>query len=77
MSSLNSQKYRDLIKRLIKARKEAGLTQVEVAERLKRPQSYISKVETHQRRLDVLELIELLEIYSVDLGVILSKLKSV
>jgi len=76
MSTLNSQKYRDLIKRLIKARKEAGLTQVEVAEKLKRPQSYISKVETHQRRLDVLELIELLEIYSVDLSVILLKLKS-
>lgn len=37
-------------------RKEAGLSQADLAERLGRPQSYVSKVEAGQRRLDVVEL---------------------
>jgi transcriptional regulator with XRE-family HTH domain len=44
---------------LIEVRKEAGLTQQELAERLKRPQSFVAKVETGERRLDVVEMIEL------------------
>jgi transcriptional regulator with XRE-family HTH domain len=43
---------------LIACRKEAGLTQQELADRLGRPQSYIAKVETGERRLDVVELME-------------------
>nr|WP_208407413.1 helix-turn-helix transcriptional regulator [Amycolatopsis granulosa] len=39
-------------------RKEAGLTQVQVAERLGVPQSFVSKYETGERRLDVIELIK-------------------
>jgi len=35
---------------------EAGLTQEEVAKRLGRPQSFVSKYETGERRLDILEL---------------------
>jgi transcriptional regulator with XRE-family HTH domain len=44
---------------LIKARKDAGLTQAEVASKLERPQSYISKYESGERRLDVVEFLEL------------------
>jgi transcriptional regulator with XRE-family HTH domain len=40
-------------------REERGLTQAVLAEKLKVPQSFVSKVETGERRLDVLELIEL------------------
>ena len=39
---------------LIQARKTAGLTQVELAERLRKPQSYVSKFERGERRLDVI-----------------------
>lgn len=46
---------------LIEARKEAGLTQREVAKRLKRPPSFIGKAESLQRRLDAVELIDILE----------------
>ena len=42
---------------------EAGLTQVEGANRLKRPQSFVSKVESGERRVDVVELSELARIY--------------
>jgi transcriptional regulator with XRE-family HTH domain len=38
-------KYKQIVKKLKSARLEAGLTQKQVADRLKEPQSYISKVE--------------------------------
>jgi transcriptional regulator with XRE-family HTH domain len=47
------QAFLDLLREV---RKEAGLTQAEVAAALRRPQSYISKYESGERRLDVLEL---------------------
>lgn len=47
---------RDFLRRLRQARKDAGLTQVEVARRLGRSQSFVTKAETGERRLDVTEL---------------------
>ena len=44
---------------LVKTRKAAGLTQQQLAKRLKRPQSYVSKYETGERRLDVPEFIRI------------------
>lgn len=43
---------------LIGARRDAGLTQAEIANRLGRPQSYVSKYENGERRLDVIEFLE-------------------
>lgn len=51
---------------LIGARVAKGLTQAELAERLERPQSYVSKVETGERRLDVVEMIYLCREIDVD-----------
>ncbi len=45
-------------KRVAYARKYRSLTQQELADRLRRPQSYVAKVETGERRLDVVEFIE-------------------
>ncbi|WP_258522605.1 helix-turn-helix domain-containing protein [Brevundimonas vesicularis] len=42
-------------------RKAVDITQVELAERLGRPQSFVSKVERGERRLDVIEFCELAE----------------
>jgi transcriptional regulator with XRE-family HTH domain len=55
--------YRQFLERLKQARKGAGLTQAEVARRLSRPQSFISKFETGERRLDFVELQYLARIY--------------
>jgi transcriptional regulator with XRE-family HTH domain len=56
-------RYAQFLGRLRQARVEAGLTQVEVANRLERPQSFVSKIESGERRVDVVELSELARIY--------------
>lgn len=48
--------YREFLRRLKRAREESGLKQVEVARLLGRPQSYISKCESGERRVDAVEL---------------------
>ena len=68
MDTLHSDEYRAIVKRLIEARENAGLTQVEVAEKLGRGQSYISKIENCQRRIDALELKELAGVYNADIS---------
>ena len=54
--TLHSEAYREFRERLRRAREEAGLTQMEAAGRLGRPQSFISKCEAGERRVDVVEL---------------------
>ena len=51
---------------LVDARKKSGLTQVHLAERLSRPQSFVSKVERGERRLDVVEFFEFAQAIGVD-----------
>lgn len=53
----------EVLRRLRQARKDAGLTQMEVARRLKRSQSFVTKAETGERRLDVVELRAVARIY--------------
>ncbi|WP_000477060.1 helix-turn-helix domain-containing protein [Leptospira interrogans] len=53
--SLHSREAKIFCKNLIAARKDAHLTQLEVANRLGEPQSYISKIESGERILDVVE----------------------
>lgn len=45
------------------ARQEAGLTQVQVARKLRKPQSFVSYIERGQRRVDFIELLELADLY--------------
>jgi transcriptional regulator with XRE-family HTH domain len=51
-------KQAEFLAALTNARKEAGLTQAVLAARLGRPQSFVSKYESGERRLDVLEFLE-------------------
>ena len=54
--SLSSRNHNLLIRLLRDVREEAGLRQVDVAEKLGQPQSFVSKYESGERRLDLLEL---------------------
>ena len=51
---------------MIAARKAAGLTQTELAEQLGKPQSYVSKYERGERRLDVVEFLTLASLLHFD-----------
>jgi transcriptional regulator with XRE-family HTH domain len=73
--SIHSNKYKKVIEQLKAARLEVGLTQVQVAQKLKRPQSYISKIERGERRVDVTELAEIAEIYKKPINYFLYFLK--
>lgn len=57
--------YNELVDELCLERKRLGLSQNEVAKCLGMTQSEISKMETHERRIDILELREILNIYRV------------
>lgn len=58
-----SKEYQEITKRLKEARQKMGLKQEEVADKLKKPQSYISKIELGEKRLDVIELKRFSKIY--------------
>ncbi|HWZ98241.1 MAG TPA: helix-turn-helix transcriptional regulator [Candidatus Dormibacteraeota bacterium] len=60
--------YRGFLGRLVQARKQAGLTQVEVATRLGKARTFISKCELGERRVDFIELQQLARIYKKDLS---------
>ncbi len=59
--------YRSFLTRLIQARKQAGLTQVDVATRLGKPHSFVSKCELGERRVDLVELQRFARIYGKEL----------
>lgn len=54
--SIHTYNYKRIISFLRQKREEAGVTQEELSERLRVNQSFISKVETCERRLDIVEL---------------------
>jgi transcriptional regulator with XRE-family HTH domain len=55
---LRSRGQRALVEVLIEVREKAGLTQRALAARLKRPRSYVSKIEGGERRIDPVECVE-------------------
>ncbi len=67
--------YERLRSLLLERRKSAGLTQVELAKRLDRPQSFVAKYEIGERRLDVIEFIEVTSVIGCDPLEVISALR--
>lgn len=59
--ALQTARYRAFLDRLRRAREEAGLTQAELARTVRRSQTWISKCELGERRVDFVELEDLAE----------------
>ena len=68
MRSIHDPRYQDLIKKLIELRESKNVTQVELARRLEKPQSYVSKVEILERRIDIIELIDWLKVFETEIA---------
>ena len=71
--TLRSRGHRRLIAVLVAAREAAGLTQRELAARLKRPRVYVGRMEAGERRIDVIEFIEIALVLEVDPRQLFSK----
>lgn len=65
MKTIYRPSYQALIQNLIELRKSQGITQSVLAERLNKPQSYVAKIEGCERKLDVLEFMELCQVLGV------------
>ena len=74
MKTLRSRRHRALCAALLSARKAAQLSQAELASRLKTSQTAIARIESGERRIDVIEFIDLTRALRVDPNDILSQL---
>lgn len=68
MRSVHTTAYKAFLVRLVAARGESGLTQGEAALRLGMPQSRLSRMESGERRIDIIELAEIARLYSKSLS---------
>ncbi len=73
MKSQHQMEYKKLIQALVDARKCAGITQEELAKRLRKPQSFVSKYETYERRLDVLEYVKISQFLEKDYRILIDE----
>ncbi len=75
--TIQSPRHEALRALIVAERKRAGLTQADVARRLGRYQSFIATLESGQRRIDVVEFIELAEAIGFDPGKALRRVRLV
>lgn len=73
--SIYTREYAVLLELLREAREKAGLTQVELAKRLKQSQSFVSKVEVGERRLDLIQLRTMCRVLGTTLPEFVAKLE--
>ena len=66
LKSQRSPAHARLLELLVAAREKAGLTQQQLADRLGKPQSFISKYEGGERRIEIIEFIEISEALEMD-----------
>jgi transcriptional regulator with XRE-family HTH domain len=64
--SIHRESYKLLCSLLVARRKEAGLSQYDLARKLKRPQSFVAKIEVGERRIDVLEFLDITRALNAD-----------
>ena len=76
MSKKGELNEQTLLALLRAARREAGMRQVDLANRLRRPQSYVSKYESGERRLDLLELRQICNALGISLEAFVRQLES-
>lgn len=76
VESIHTNRYRMLTSILIEARKSKGYSQAELAEKLEKVQTYVSKFERGERRLDVVEFLDVATALQIDALKVLRKIQS-
>ncbi len=75
--SVFSAGYAHFRRLLVEARREAGLSQAALSTRLGRPQSFVSKYEQGERRLDVIEFLEIADALKISPGTFVAHLRKI
>lgn len=75
MKQLRSSRHRALISVLVMARQEAGLTQRQLAARLKRSNSFVWKIEAGERQVNVLEFMEIAKLLNVSASALMARVE--
>ena len=73
IKSVHSEPYSVFAALLVDARKGAGMRQIELAQKLNKPQSFVSKFECGERRLDVIEFLVIMDALGADPVAILAQ----
>lgn len=58
MKTIHQDRYSRLIGEMVKLRKDKKVTQTQLAQQLGKPQSYVAKIETLERKLDIVEFVD-------------------
>ena len=74
--TLKSAEYARLIDQLVAARKAADIRQLALAKKLGRPQSFVAKYENDERRIDVIEFVDIAAALGVSAAEILKEIES-
>jgi transcriptional regulator with XRE-family HTH domain len=75
LKQLRSAKHRALISVIVATRKAAGLTQRQLAAKLKRSNSFVWKLEAGERQLNVLEFIEIAKVLDVKASTLMTEIE--
>lgn len=75
--TLGTEQHKALIAMLIAKREAAGLTQAELADALGEYQSFVARLESGQRRVDVVELIGLAQVLGFDAAQLVKAIEAV
>jgi transcriptional regulator with XRE-family HTH domain len=75
LKSLRTPAHRELLRRLVAARSRKGVTQHELAKKLRRHQSFVAKYERGERRLEVIEFVQICRELGVSAESILKNLR--
>ncbi len=74
--SLRTPRQQLLISLLVEARRARGMTQAEVALALGKPQSFVAKYENGERRIDVIEFVDIVAALDISPAVILTQIEA-
>jgi ribosome-binding protein aMBF1 (putative translation factor) len=72
--TLGSVRHKALVDLIVSKREAAGLTQAQLAEKLDEYQSFVARLESGQRRVDVIEFIEIARVLGFDPAKALKKI---
>jgi transcriptional regulator with XRE-family HTH domain len=74
VETIRTKRHKQLVETIIAARKQADIRQVPLAKKLKRSQTWIARVESGERRIDVIEFLDLAEAIGFDAEAVIATL---